>query len=74
MVRHPNFLGFTFWRTAFACAAGGWAFGLFMAGSFGYLFWNTSVPALERYMAGKYGKDWERVKEKVPSKMVPGVW
>ena len=30
VVRHPNFLGFTIWRTAFATAAGGWGFGCWL--------------------------------------------
>ncbi len=74
LVRHPNFLGFTIWRIAFATAAGGWAFGLFMGLNFGYLFWNTAVPILEGYMGNKYGKQWETVTEKVHYKMIPGIW
>ena len=74
VVRHPNHLGFVVWRTAFATAAGGWAFGLFAAVSFVYLFWDTAVPVEEGYMRRKYGKQWERVTEKVPRKMLPGLW
>jgi protein-S-isoprenylcysteine O-methyltransferase Ste14 len=74
LVRHPNFLGFAIWRTAFATAAGGWAFGAFMLIFHGYLFWDTSVPVLEEYMARKYKKQWDVAKEKVRWKMIPWIW
>ena len=74
VVRHPNFLGFTIWRTAFATAAGGWAFGGSMLLGFIYLFYFTSIPILEGYMKGKYGKQWELVTDKVRWKFLPGIW
>ena len=74
VVRHPNHLGFLVWRTAFATAAGGWAMGLFVAAFFVYLFGDTAVPVEEGYMRRKYGQQWERVTEKVPWKMLPGIW
>lgn len=74
VVRHPNFLGFTIWRVAYATAAGGWAFGVSFLAMFAYLFYNTSVPILEDYMAKKYGKQWEVVTERVRWKFIPGVW
>ena len=74
LVRHPNFLGFTIWRTAFATAAGGWGFGLFTLGMFAYILDGTSVRVLEGYMSQSYGKEWKRAAEKVRWKMVPGIW
>lgn len=74
IIRHPNFLGFTIWRTAFATAAGGWAFGWSMLLGFIYLFHATSIPILEVYMKGKYGKQWDVVTEKVRWKFIPGLW
>ncbi|KAH7381117.1 hypothetical protein BKA64DRAFT_228881 [Cadophora sp. MPI-SDFR-AT-0126] len=74
VVRHPNFLGFTIWRTAFAMAAGGWAFGGTMFLGFVYLFYVTSIPILETYMKGKYGRQWEVVTQKVRWKFLPGIW
>lgn len=74
LVRHPNFLGFTIWRVAFATAAGGWAFGGLLAVGFGFLFVNTSIPILERYMERSYGNEWEVTTEKVKWKMIPGIW
>ncbi|PVH79944.1 hypothetical protein DL98DRAFT_515827 [Cadophora sp. DSE1049] len=74
VVRHPNFLGFTIWRTAFATAAGGWAFGGSMFLGFIYLFYVTSIPILEGYMKGKYGKQWEVVTQRVRWKFLPGIW
>jgi protein-S-isoprenylcysteine O-methyltransferase Ste14 len=72
-VRHPNFLGFTIWRVAFGTAAGGWGFGLMLVVMFGCLFTMTSIPILEKYME-RYGAEWDATKEKVKSKMIPGVW
>jgi protein-S-isoprenylcysteine O-methyltransferase Ste14 len=74
LVRHPNFLGFTIWRVAFATAVGGWAFGGLLLVGFGYLFANTSIPILEGYMERSYGKEWDVTKEEVKWKMIPGVW
>ena len=74
IVRHPNFLGFTIWRVAFATAAGGWAFGVFLLAMFVHLFQATSVPVLEDYMARSYGRQWEVVTQKVPWKLIPGLW
>ncbi|KAK0117486.1 hypothetical protein ONS95_011826 [Cadophora gregata] len=74
VIRHPNFLGFSIWRTGFATAAGGWAFGGSMLLGFIYLFYVTSIPILERYMKGKYGKQWEVVTQKVRWKFLPGIW
>lgn len=74
VVRHPNFLGFTVWRVAFATAAGGWAFGLAMFAGFLWLFAKTSFPILEDYMQKNYGKEWVEVKKGVRWKMIPGIW
>lgn len=74
LVRHPNFLGFTIWRTAFATAAGGWGFGLLALAMFAYILCGTSVRVLEGYMDRAYGKEWKRATEKVRWKMVPGIW
>ena len=74
LVRHPNFLGFTIWRTAFATAAGGWGFGLLALAMFAYILGGTSVRVLEDYMSRSYGREWKRATEKVRWKMIPGVW
>lgn len=74
VIRHPNFLGFTIWSTAFATAAGGWGFGLLALAMFAYILCGTSVRVLEGYMDGAYGKEWQRATEKVRWKMVPGIW
>jgi protein-S-isoprenylcysteine O-methyltransferase Ste14 len=74
VVRHPNFLGFTIWRVAFATACGGWVFGLSLLGGFVWLLANTSFPVLEGYMERSYGKRWEEVRKRVAWKMIPGVW
>ena len=72
-VRHPNFLGFTIWRIAYGCAAGGWAFGLLLAAVFTFQFSQISLPPLEKYMEKKYGTEWERAKKDVPYKLIPGI-
>lgn len=74
VVRHPNFLGFTMWRFAFATACGGWVFGLSLLGGFVWLFTNTSFPILEEYMRKNYEKRWLEVEDKVKWKMIPGIW
>lgn len=72
-VRHPNFLGFTIWRVAFAAAVGGLGLGLVLAVGFVWLFKMTSFPILERYME-RYGREWDFTKETVRWKMIPGIW
>lgn len=74
LVRHPNYLGFAIWRTAFATAAGGWGFGLLALAMFAYILCGTAVHVLEGYMSRSYGKEWKRATEKVRWKIVPGVW
>ena len=74
LVRHPNYLGFTLWRTAFAATAGGWGLAALILANFVYLFGDTAVPVEEAYMEKTYGAQWRAVTEKVKWKMVPGVW
>ncbi len=69
--RHPNY----FWNLfpfAFAALVGG-NFACFGMWIFIQVFWayTQSMPALEGYMADRYGQDWDAYCRKVPGKLFP---
>lgn len=47
--RHPNYAGYTLWRTGYAIACGGWIWGALSGGWFFYDFATRGVPVLEEY-------------------------
>lgn len=70
--RHPNY----FWNLfpfAFAAVVGGnWACALMWVGIQVFWAFTQSMPALESFMADKYGRDWEEYCGRVRSRLVPG--
>lgn len=51
--RHPNYLGYTLWRTGYAIAAGGWIWGLASGALFSWDFVTRGIPVLEDYCETK---------------------
>jgi protein-S-isoprenylcysteine O-methyltransferase Ste14 len=47
--RHINYTAYTFWRTGFAVAAGGWTWGAVAAAFFFFSFDKRSIPILDEY-------------------------
>ena len=90
MARHVNYTGYLFWRTGYAVAAGGYAWGLINMAFFSFNFSRTITPlnhyceervspASSRYVTGanrhdQYGQQWEQYKRQTPYKMIPGLW
>lgn len=74
LARHINYTGYTLWRTGYALVCGGWVWaamvGLFNASDFA----NRAIPSLDAYCEKRYGVLWDDVREKVPYKLIPGVW
>lgn len=62
------------WRSAFAIAGGGVAWGAIVAAFFAFDFCSRSIPALDIYFTKKYGVQWEGVKKKVPYAFAPGIY
>ncbi|OCL02234.1 hypothetical protein AOQ84DRAFT_190463 [Glonium stellatum] len=74
LARHINYGAYTVWRTGYAIASGGWAWGLVTGTFFFYDFVTRGVPVLDEYCAKRYGKDWSDFKVKVPYKLIPGIY
>lgn len=74
IVRHPNYLGYTLWRTGFGLAAGGWTLGAFnlayWLGDFSY----RGIPSLDQYCSGRYGAQWDEYNRQTPYKIIPYVY
>lgn len=51
--RHPNYLGYTMWRTGFALSAGGWIWAACTVGAFVWDFNRRAIPVLEEYCHNK---------------------
>jgi len=74
MARHVNYLGDWMIALSFGLCAG---FGSLIP--YFYPFWFafllfTRERRDDRWCAKKYGSDWERYKERVPSRIIPGVY
>ena len=74
VVRHPNYAGYTMWRTGMALAGGGWVWGAVLCALSIWDFSNRAIPHLESYGEKKYGEQWVKFTEKVPYRLCPGVW
>jgi steroid 5-alpha reductase family enzyme len=73
-VRHPNYGGYALWRTGYALAAGGLAFGLVMGAWQMWHFATDSVVFMDEYMQKRYGEQWEGHKKRVRWLLVPGIY
>jgi protein-S-isoprenylcysteine O-methyltransferase Ste14 len=55
LLRHPNYAGYTLWRTGMAVACAGWTWGALTFGFFTFNFMTRAVPSLESYCQTKVG-------------------
>lgn len=74
LVRHPNYLGYTIWRTGLALTTGStwnaiiqftWNISFFIFGS---------IPEIQGYMEKKYGDEYQAYEKKVPYKLIPYIY
>uniref|UniRef100_D8Q9J5 Uncharacterized protein n=1 Tax=Schizophyllum commune (strain H4-8 / FGSC 9210) TaxID=578458 RepID=D8Q9J5_SCHCM len=73
VVRHPNYLGYTLWRTGASLATGS------IPAAVISLLWQInsfagSIPDLTQYMAHRYGQQWTEYEKRVPYKIIPGLY
>ncbi|KAJ6578857.1 hypothetical protein DFH09DRAFT_348865 [Mycena vulgaris] len=72
-VRHPNYLGYTLWRTGITLATGS----LVATGALTALqivgFTTGGIPGITSYMSSKYGRQWTDYTKRVPSALIPGI-
>ncbi|KAJ7153513.1 hypothetical protein C8R43DRAFT_1002303 [Mycena crocata] len=73
VVRHPNYLGYTLWRTGITLATGSLSATALMAVLHIFGLYTTEIPGIASYMATKYGQQWTDYKRRVPSAMIPGI-
>lgn len=73
LARNINYTGFTLWKTGYALVAAGPIFGVVIGAMHLYDFSQRAVPILDEYCAKRYGHDWQNVKKKVPSVLIPGI-
>ncbi|KAF8192671.1 hypothetical protein K438DRAFT_1934965 [Mycena galopus ATCC 62051] len=74
VVRHPNYLGYSLWRTGITLTTGSLVATAVLTGLQLASFYSNSIPALSSYMSTKYGYQWEAYTKRVPSAMIPGIW
>ncbi|TVY42866.1 hypothetical protein LSUB1_G001553 [Lachnellula subtilissima] len=72
--RHINYGAYSFMRSGYALAAGGWIWGSVIATFFFRDFATRGVPILDEYCTKRYGASWVEFKKKVPYKLVPGIY
>lgn len=53
LARHVNYGGYTIWRSAYALASGGWAWGIAVFAFFFYDFAARGVPVLDAYLSDR---------------------
>jgi len=73
VVRHPNYAGYTMWRSGVTLATGSVGsvigFGIFQIA----IFLFQSIPALSGHMSQRYGEQWAAYEKRVPYKLIPGI-
>lgn len=72
--RSINYFGYMVWRGAFALAAGGVVWGGLIATVLAMDFCKRAIPTMDRYCTGRYGKQWDEVKRRVPYAFFPGFY
>jgi len=68
-----NYGGYTLWRAGYACVAGRLSWGGLVGAFVGSDFLNRAVPSMDRYCHAKYGRDWERIRDRTKWKLIPGL-
>jgi len=73
VVRHPNYVGYTLWRSGITLSTGSIgatiANGIFQIAVFIF----QSIPALSGHMSQRYGEQWTAYEKRVPHKLIPGI-
>jgi protein-S-isoprenylcysteine O-methyltransferase Ste14 len=73
VVRHPNYVGYTLWRSGITLSTGAigatLAFGIFQIAVFSF----QSIPGLSGHMSQRYGEQWTAYEKRVPYKLIPGI-
>ncbi|KAL1747818.1 hypothetical protein HDZ31DRAFT_80119 [Schizophyllum fasciatum] len=73
VVRHPNYLGYTLWRTGAALATGSVP-AAFVTLAFQVFQFASAIPHLSSHMAAKYGQQWKDYEDRVQYRVIPGVY
>lgn len=72
--RHVNYLGYALWRGGYCMLATGWVGGLLFGLAQGWDLGTRAAGVLDEYCSEKYGEQWARYKQEVPSRLVPGLY
>ncbi|KAJ7630023.1 hypothetical protein DFH06DRAFT_1056641 [Mycena polygramma] len=72
-VRHPNYLGYTLWRTGITLATGSLVATAALSGLQVFAFATTGIPGITSYMSARYREKWTDYTERVPSALIPGI-
>ncbi|GAB7354290.1 hypothetical protein MBLNU459_g4812t1 [Dothideomycetes sp. NU459] len=74
LARNINYGGYSLWRTGYSVVCAGLPWGATMfAWTFGD-FAGRAIPLMETFMEKKYGQQWSEVKQKVPYRLLPGIY
>ncbi|KAJ5904841.1 uncharacterized protein N7473_001757 [Penicillium subrubescens] len=71
---HINYGGYTIWRAAYAYTSAGWPWALGIFSWFFYDFAARGVPVLDQYLLDRYGEQWQAIKDRVPYRLIPGIY
>jgi len=73
VVRHPNYVGYTLWRSGITFSTGsiGAALGFCIFQIATFIF--QSIPGLSGHMSQRYGEQWTAYEKRVPYKLIPGI-
>jgi len=74
LARHINYGGYSVWRASYALATGGWIWATMIGGFSARKFSNRVIPVMDDYCTGRYGAQWNEYKNKVPYKLIPGIY
>ncbi|GFF92693.1 hypothetical protein IFM61606_05030 [Aspergillus udagawae] len=72
--RHINYGAYTIWRAAYAFTSGGWPWGIAVFSFIFYDFATRGVPVLDKYLLDRYGEQWQAIKDRVPYRLIPGIY
>ncbi|KIM88145.1 hypothetical protein PILCRDRAFT_814057 [Piloderma croceum F 1598] len=73
IVRHPNYAGFTLWRSGASLATGSLGYSIGMYIFIISLFVFQAIPGLSGHMSQHYGEQWISYKKRVPYRLFPGI-
>lgn len=68
-----NYGGYTLWRAGYAAVAGRLGWGGLVGAFVGSDFMKRAIPSMDRYCEERYGREWVRIRERTPYRLIPGV-